>query len=128
VSPDELKAALIDAGLKVWPETLGGPLHCGWNAYRSLKGATWCHCNDKPPQLIVEPFEFTHPHDGSVHRSVQFRLVGELPCGEWADLRIYSVPIDKAMGLLPVADTILRATWEAAVASTPPAPEPQEAD
>ena len=58
--------------------------------------------------MTVDPFECRYS------ASAEVRLAGELPNGRWVDLRVYSIPMPEAMGVLPHALLALEAAWVAA--------------
>jgi hypothetical protein len=107
----ELKEALKAAGwhvdLAVWRD--GVP----WYAWRRLDGATDCTSNEKPPSLILQPYEIEM--NGTRYYSVEFDVCGEAG-GRWLKLKAYSVPIAEALQAIPQCTALLRAAWNAAAA------------
>lgn len=104
---DELKAALVADKWNVSPDNLAGNRTPAWYAWRPSKSATFCECNDKPPQFVIKPWEAEYY--GKVTHSMELELVGERN-GLWYKLQAYSMPMgtDK---IEEVSTALIRA-WE----------------
>lgn len=109
---NELRAALEADGWHTSKQTFRDT-GVDWYAWRRLAGAADCSCNEKPPSLIIIPYEFEH--DGLRHSSVQFEVCGEAG-DRWLKLQAYSVKTDEAITAMPRCADLLRAAWNAAVA------------
>lgn len=109
---EELKTKLVDLGWRIERSEVS---NCGWYAWLpSIDRRDWPNCtnNEKPPSFCIEPYEFNHT--GLVHSSVEFSVRGGVMPGQWVDLKVYSVPMDECLALIPTATAILKAAWTAA--------------
>lgn len=116
MTPDQLRAALAADGWRFGKahKDTGVP----WYAWQKLAGSADCAHNEKPPSLILNPYEL-HVHDQTWH-SVEFEVCGEAACGRWLNLKSYSVRMDEAMTAYPRCAALLRAAWNAAAALPAP--------
>lgn len=111
---EDLKATLAAAGWRIAKNHLNDSMNIAdWYAWLpSRRSARECRCNDKPPSVTVNPYQFDM--HGTTHASAEIRLVGEMPDGQWIDFRAYSIAMAEVMGALPGALKALEAAWVAA--------------
>ena len=111
---NDLKAALQSAGWRIAENHVRDAMNeADWYAWRPGRtSARECCCNDKPPSVTVNPFQFDIR--GLVSASAEIRLTGEIPGGRWVDFKVYSVPMTEVMDALPGAMQTLEAAWVAA--------------
>ena len=111
---NDLKAALQSAGWRIAENHVRDAMNeADWYAWRPGRtSARECCCNDKPPSVTVNPFQFDIR--GHVSASAEIRLTGEIPNGRWVDFKVYSVPMTEVMDALPGAMQTLEAAWVAA--------------
>lgn len=110
----DLKTALQTAGWRIAKAPIRDA-HNEADWYAWLPGRTsarHCCCNDKPPAVTVNPYQFDM--HGITHSSAEIRLVGEIQNGQWVDFRAYSIPMAEVMDALPGALKALEAAWVAA--------------
>lgn len=111
---EDLKATLAAAGWRIAASPVRDATNdADWYAW--LPGRTSardCRCNDKPPSITVNPYQFDM--HGTTHASAEIRLVGEMPNGQWVDFRAYSIAMAEVMDALPGALKALEAAWVAA--------------
>lgn len=117
MKPEQLKEALLLAGWRfgLQPFRTASVDWYAWMPRELRETVSHCVCNDRPPSFCLEPFSIEL--DGVTHSSVTFRLCGELPNGQWVDLRAYSVQMEDAMKTISPAKAVLFAAWEAAYAA-----------
>ena len=84
-----------------------------WLPDRAELSLPHCECNDKPPSIVIEPFQFNM--GASEARSVEFKITGEAG-GNWYTLTMYSVPFTEAEAKIRTAIRGLGAAWSAVVA------------
>ena len=111
---NDLKEALQSAGWRIAENPVRDAINeADWYAWRPGRtSARECCCNDKPPSVTVNPFQFDIR--GHVSASAEIRLTGEIPNGRWVDFKVYSIPMDEVMCSLPGALNELEAAWVAA--------------
>lgn len=110
---EELKSALEAAGWRIAKSHHDNMNDADWYAWQpSRTSARECQCNDKPPSVTVNPYQFAI--NGHTHSSAEIRLAGEMPNGRWVDFRVYSVPMKEVMDALPGALDALESAWVAA--------------
>ncbi len=112
MNAEELKLNLLALGWRIERSELS---NCGWYAWLpSIERQDWPNCtnNEKPPLFCIEPYESNHMD--LVHSSVEFTVRGEVTPGQWVDFKVYSVPMNECIKLIPTATTILKAAWTAA--------------
>lgn len=108
----ELKDKLIQLGWKISKNHFKSTYNdIGWYAWTSLKDIPNCECNEKPPSLIIEPYQ-AFIGEEQLLRSVEFRLTGESK-GRWYSLNLYSVPFHETEEVIPDAIKNLSAAWAA---------------
>lgn len=83
-----------------------------WYAWKRLAGAVDCACNDKPPSLILTPYEMHL--SASVVSSVEFEVTGELPNSRWAKFQVYSIRVPEVLQAIPECADILTTAWNTA--------------
>lgn len=112
---DEFRASLEESGWRIAPNNLAGEHNlCNWYAWDvNRSGITPdCACNDKPPSLVV------YPYDGWLndHRldSMEIVITGETETGEWLKLQAYSIKPGEFSAKYPIARARLVAAWSAA--------------
>lgn len=117
MTPEKLKEILDANGWRF------GPLHehtgVDWYAYKTLLSAVDCTSNEKPPGLILKPWNIERYGD-AVLRSVEFVVTGEVGGDQWLQMKVYSVPMDQVIATIPRAFEILLAAWNAAAALNAP--------
>ena len=111
---EDLRTALKAAGWRIAKNHLNdGTNEADWYAWKPDRtSARECICNDKPPSVTVNPYQFDM--HGHTHSSAELRMVGEMPNGRWVDFKVYSIPMDEVMCSLPGALNELEAAWVAA--------------
>lgn len=112
MTPDQLKAALRADGWRLEGRGLGRNSGVPWYAWKRLQDAVDCTCNEKPPSLIVEPWE-SIDGAGKAWRSVEIEITGEVR-DTWVNFKAYSINMEDAMAELPRATAVLLAAWNAA--------------
>ena len=105
---EELKIKLIKLG---WSFEEGRGTGVAWQAYKRFPNFNSCLLNDRPPAVILVPYEF--PLDGRRFESIEFQITGQTQSGEWVNFKVYSVNIDEAIDKIPLAVDLLRAAWNA---------------
>jgi hypothetical protein len=83
-----------------------------WYAYHRLIGGANCACNDKPPSLIIKPYDTTFGNQGPF-RSVQFEIRGELANGHWVEFSVYGVKYEEVMSDMERCTKVLLTAWNA---------------
>lgn len=107
----ELFAALEAAGWRVESNPLPSQENrIKWYAYRRLLGATDCICNDKPPSIVITPYEFDL--QGKLMQSADFEVTGETAFG-WVKFAVYGISFDDVLIRADEKEIALRAAWEA---------------
>lgn len=106
---DELRAELTALDWRI--EGKSKDTGVGWYAWKRLEGAADCVCNDKPPSLIITPYEVAV--HGKTWRSAEFEVTGEVANGRWLKLKAYSVQIDEVIDAIPECSLLLRSAWNA---------------
>lgn len=111
---EDLKHHLEAAGWRIAKNHLNDSMNVAdWYAWKpDSTSARECICNDKPPSVTVNPYQFDM--HGITHASAEIQLVGEMPDGQWVDFRAYSIAMAEVMGALPGALKALEAAWVAA--------------
>lgn len=112
---DEFRAELESEGWRIAPNNMAVEHNlCNWYAWDvNRTGITPdCACNDKPPSLIV------YPYDGWMqkHRldSMEIVITGETETGEWLSLKVYSIKPGQFSEKYPIARARLIAAWNSA--------------
>jgi len=124
ITPETLKQTLAADGWRFAPEPHSTGV--GWYAYRNLNVPELgevvldCTSNEKPPQVIIKPWEMERRGD-TPYRSVEFSVAGEVGGDQWVTFKVYSVSMDDAIATIPRATEILLAAWNAAAALKTPA-------
>lgn len=111
---EDLKAILSAAGWRSAKNPINDSMNgADWYAWKPGRtSARECVCNEKPPSVTVNPYQFDM--HGHTHASAEIRLTGELPSGQWVDFKVYSVPMNEVMDVLPGALEALEVAWVAA--------------
>lgn len=111
---EDLKHHLEAAGWRIAASPVRDATNdADWYAWLpSRRSARECRCNDKPPSITVNPYQFDM--HGITHSSAEIRLAGEMPDGQWVDFRAYSIAMAEVMDALPGALKALEAAWVAA--------------
>lgn len=114
MSHEELRDALESAGWRIAKNNISDPMNqADWYAWKPGRtSARECLCNEKPPSVTVNPFQFEM--HGRTNASAEVRLAGEMPNGRWVDFRVYSIPTGEVMDALPGSLQALEAAWIAA--------------
>ena len=111
----ELRSALEAAGWRI--ENYGAMQEnaCNWYAWSADRAgiAPDCECNDKPPGLVIHPYDCRFGEVRS--RSVTVDLTGERD-GVWWKLTSYAVAPEEFMQRLPRIRAGLAAAWAAVAA------------
>lgn len=105
----ELCAALTQAGWSFGASSVNSGV--SWYAYRRLIGAKDCACNDKPPTLVIQPYEFRI--DDMTHCSVQIEIRGQLSNGHLVEFTVYGVKYDEVLPKMDEFKNILKTAWDA---------------
>jgi hypothetical protein len=106
----QLYAALEQAGWAMAPQA-DTSTGVTWYAWRRLKGAKNCLCNDKPPSLCIVPYSLTFGE--IVCESVQFEIRGQIEDGHWIGFKVYSVPFEDVIPQADMHADTLRKAWNA---------------
>lgn len=114
----DLKKTLKDLGWRIENNSLADRLNeatwYAWLPNRTNLGWSNCECNNKPPTLVIKPYQInlSYPNKDIYSKSVEFTLTGEVK-GNWHTLTIYGVPFDQAVEKIPFAIKQLGNAWTA---------------
>jgi hypothetical protein len=82
-----------------------------WIAYRPINhDLRDCECNDKPPQLVINPYEWFM--NDNHHFSCEIEITGEYN-GLWFQLKSYSISLEDIMTNLDGIELMLSRSWNA---------------
>jgi hypothetical protein len=106
---EEIKKHLESIGFRIYKDNSREYNMQKWYACREIKGAAFCHCNRKPPPLVVRPYDVTF--NNGVHiQQVEFELRAEYK-GIWFNFQAYAVLAEDAIKILPKAERALKKAW-----------------
>lgn len=106
----QLKQELEQLGFKIYSNDLLDPSNLSrWYACRrSSEPMRNCECNDKPPQLIIQPHYYVF--NKFSHRTCEVYMVGELD-GVWYDIKAYSLLPEEMLEKLNLIEDRLINAW-----------------
>lgn len=112
---DEFREKLQSEGWRVAPNNIAGLSNkCDWYAWSTDRDGIEpdCACNDKPPSLIIYPYDGWH---GKTRLdSIEIFITGETKTGEWLQLKAYSIKPNEFDAKWPIVRARLVAAWSAA--------------
>jgi hypothetical protein len=101
----ELKEALIKEGWTITSNNPSKATRVDWEARIYFDGMTKCLANNKPPVIVVTPWDM-----GLQKEFAEVELRGKTPSG-WASLGMYGFPME--MDAINNAVRSLTKSWEA---------------
>ena len=113
MNSNTLKQTLIDAGYRIGP-TIKRDTGVTWYAYKRLAGATDCACNDKPPSLVLQPYDMRIGNPDRTIQNIEFEIAGETASGGWVNFTQYGGNTwENVLEQAQKAENVLRRAWEA---------------
>ena len=109
---DEFRAQLEAAGWVIGIDHMGNfSNECNWYAWHRERepGMPECACNDKTPNFILWPSEYSI--QGRIHSGCEVEICGETKSGEWLKLRAYSISVEEFFTKIPLIRRRLAAAW-----------------
>jgi len=83
-----------------------------WYAYKQLPNMSNCTHNDKPPGIIINPWEINT--NDKPYRSVELIITGQILYEHWITINLYSVAWEELLPNLDLFERILKETWNSA--------------
>lgn len=109
----ELKQKLEELGFKIYDNDLLDQANLSrWYACRRIPDIRHCDCNEKPPQLVIQPHYYVF--DYYPHRTCEVFIVGEYD-GVWYELKAYSLLPEEMLEKLDAIEAKLVGAWEGLV-------------
>jgi hypothetical protein len=102
----QLEAAGWSFGSEI-DETTG----ISWNAYRRLIGGIVSKATGDSPILVIKPYSLAFP--GSVLRSVNFEVRGQIASGQWVEFKVYGVRFEETLTSVERCTEVLLTAWNA---------------